>query len=608
MTQLSGGYLSLRTKAVMAAAHSNAHSAALDKPIQGASLEALNWIQKTRWAINRDVLRTAQACRALGAAFEGFPSYNEDPLPAIPEDIASAGRAAKTVIDDLKAKKVDKDLFPAQLVADLKAWTKAIRDRKEAHDENARNYGMRRRLNALLDTAQAMTEFPAIWFPHYADFRGRFYPRPQDLHTQGDSLVKGLLQFSESVKLGTNGQYWLYVSLASCFGKDKLHLDDRAAWTAENMVWILRAAEEPMDNMDFWAKSDSPWETLAACFEVARLYEWMKLGNSPQDFEQHVPVRLDATCSGIQHLAAMMKDESSARRVNVLPVYTEDGKQQRADIYTDVKDQAAPRVVLDAVNGSDKERQASAAMWVGKVVRDTVKRAVMTTPYGVGERGIQTQLVKGGLCDDLVVPEGRTEPLTGKERYAAAGYMTEVIVEALEGNIAAPRAALDYFRKVADHLDAKDTPLVWDTPSGFTVKQAYHKADRQRVKTLGGEVLVYLENVKAGFVPGKQVLGAAPNVVHSFDAAHLALTCVAMKREGVRDMAFVHDSFGCHAGNVDLLLKHTKEQFVAIYNTDTLEQWRQSVIKHSGVLDIPEVPTLGNLDVTRVLDSEFFFS
>lgn len=76
-----------------------------------------------------------------------------------------------------------------------------IRERERIHTENARNAGMRLKLWGLLQMADELADFPALWFPHYADFRGRFYPRPQDLHTQGDSLVKGLLEFSEPVAI-----------------------------------------------------------------------------------------------------------------------------------------------------------------------------------------------------------------------------------------------------------------------------------------------------------------------------------------------------------------------------------------------------------------------
>lgn len=570
MTQLKGGYLSLRTRAVKSMEHGNAHTAAIARPMDGASLEALNWIQKTRWAINTQVLDVAMQVRNLGLDLAGFPAAENAPLPAPIPDHQWA-------------------LFTEE---ERKAHMKVI---STVRDKNAALEGMRARTYRMLDLAKDLAKFPTIWFPHYADFRGRFYPRPQDLHTQGDSLIKGLLTFSETEKMGVNGQFWLLVAAANTFGEDKLPLEARADWAENHMKWILQTAKDPLDNLDFWADTDSPWEFLSMCFEVARMADFVsKHGEAAMgEFESHIPIRLDATCSGIQHLSAMMKDPLSAAAVNVLPT----GK--REDIYGEVARIVQQRIALDAANGNP-----IAVKWLGHVERKTVKRAVMTTPYGVTEPGILAQLVSDGFCKHFE---------NGKERYAAAGYLTEAIVSSLDANIGQPRAAMKFFQATARHLGEQNKPLVWTTPSGFTVRQAYYPTDEKRVKTLGGKVVVYRENTEAPMKLDKQANAAAPNVVHSYDAAHLALTCVEMKRDGIRDLAFVHDSFGAHAGNVDVLNLHIREQFVRMYDGPALEQWRDNVAAHTGCTDLPPVPTLGDsdgklLDVTAVLKSEFFFS
>lgn len=565
MTKLQGGYLTLKTDAVKSTEFSNAHTAALDVPLKGAHLEALNWIQKTRWRINPDVLGVAQQVKARGLEIEGWPSAEEKPLPE----------------------------YPAHLDTQSDEFKKHIRERERIHTENARNAGMRMKLWSLLQMAEELVDFPALWFPHYADFRGRFYPRPQDLHTQGDSLVKGMLEFSETTIISDRGWFWMCVNASNYYGVDKLPLVDRAAWTRDHLEGILATAENPLDDhkaFEFWSRADSPWEFLASCFEIKRACDYMMLNGTPVGFESRMVCRYDATCSGLQHLSAIMKDEDSARRVNVLPT------GNREDIYQDVANVVTLEVTRDLVNSTVS---MLAELWVDKVGRKTVKRAVMTTPYGVSERGILTQIVQDGFADHVE---------NGKERYAAAEYLTGKIVGALDESIEAPRRAMAYFREVAEFLEKKGLPLVWDTPSGFTAKQAYYKTGEKQIRTLHGKVMIRFEEEDAGFKPGKQKLGAAPNVVHSFDATHLALVAVEMKRRGVRDLAFVHDSFGCHAENSDVLLEVTKQQFVALYDGPTLENWRQSVIKHSGCPDVPEIPPLGNLDVKLVLTSEFFFS
>jgi DNA-directed RNA polymerase, mitochondrial len=560
--KLKGGYLSIHTQAVKAVV--NPHTSGLERPVDGISLEALNWIQKTRWRINKPVLAVALAARDAALDLEGLPSAENVPLPS---PLSQEAFAALT-----KEERV-----------------KRTREMEEIHARNAALAGRRAAVYRRLHLAADLAQFPTLWFPHSCDFRGRLYPTPQDLHPQGDTLTKGLLEFAEPVALGENGQWWLYVVLANSMGHDKLPLQHRADWTDTNLSTIMACAKDPMAFIDFWAGDDvdSPWEALALCFEVARLGDWIALGNNPQQFLSHAPVRLDATCSGIQHLSALMRDTVSARCVNVLPT----GK--REDIYSDVAKVVKERVALDAAAGNE-----FALGWLGKVERKTVKRAVMTTPYGVTPKGIADQLVFDKFCNHF--PKDK--------RKGAAMYMKDCIVGALDVNIGQPRAAMHYMQNVARFLAEQDIPLQWTTPAGFTVRQAYFETDEKRIETLGGYVKLRVEKPEAGIVIRKQAAAAAPNVVHSFDAAHLCLTAVALKADGIRDLAFVHDSFGAHAGNADQLSLRLREQFVAMYGGSTLEDWRNSVIAHSGRDDIPPLPDLGDLDVSAALDSEFFFS
>ena len=560
----TGGYHGIRAKVIKTL--NNAHTTKLERPISGAALDALNWTQKTRWRLNRSVLAVALEMKDAGYGCEGLPADGEFPLPVhtAEEQFAALSKEEQR-----------------RHMADIAT----IRTR------NARSAGQRAAVYRRLQLAKELASFPALWFPHFLDFRGRLYPLPQDLHTQGDTLTKGLLEFAEPVALGPRGKWWLYVVTANAFGHDKLPLNDRAAWTEANLDAIIAAALDPLARLDFWADdgaADSPWEALALCFEVLALSRWEAAGNGPETFESYAPVRLDATCSGIQHLSAMMRDTLSATAVNVQPT----GK--REDIYGGVRATVQERCALDAANGN-----ALAIKWLGKIERKTVKRAVMTTPYGVTERGIVDQLVADGFCDF---------EKDGKERYKLAEYLKDLIVGALDANIGQPRAAMQYFQAVARHLAEKDVPLQWTTPAGFTVRQAYYQLGRVRLYTLIGEVDLMPEEVSAGLIVKKQTASAAPNVVHSFDAAHLCLTAVAMKRDGIRDLAFVHDSFGSHAGHADTLARNIREEFVAMYAGPVLEQWRQSVIDHTGVEDIPPIPELGSLDVSNVLASEFFFS
>lgn len=555
-SKLLGGYVTLKTRAVRGSSH-NSHTEALDRPVGPRTLEGLNWIQKTKWRINPHVLSVAEQMveEGISCPEAGVPSMHDQATPKMPQSEFDA-------LGDEERKK-------------------RIREREAIYSANVSARAVRTVLFRRVSLAKELSRFSAIWFPHFLDFRGRAYPRPQDLTPQGDSLCKGLLEFADPRQVDARGMYWLKVAFANAMGRDKLSLDERVEWANSNYDLTRATALDPLGHLDFWAGEgvDSPWEALALSWALIDAADGVPV---------HVPVRLDATCSGIQHLAALMRDPLSARCVNL--AYT--GK--REDIYGDVATTAANRVALDAANGNEL-----AMLWLGNVTRKTVKRAVMTTPYGVTPRGISVQLVLDGFCQHIQEP---------RMQYKAADYLRDVIVASLDENIGKPREAMRFFQNVALALAEHDVPMKWRTPADMTVLQAYYGYQQVIHLTLAGKVSENRENPDLGLVGRKQALASAPNVIHSFDAAHLMRTAIRCKAADIRDLALVHDSFGTHAADIDTLNRLLREEFVSIYSAPALAQWRDTVVELTGVQDLPEVPQLGEFDVNEVLKSPFFFS
>jgi len=97
---------------------------------------------------------------------------------------------------------------------------------------------------------------------------------------------------------------------------------------------------------------------------------------------------------------------------------------------------------------------------------------------------------------------------------------------------------------------------------------------------------------------GKQKSGAAPNIVHSLDAAHLMLVV----HRADFPVTTVHDSFGCLLGDMDKLFRLTRETFVELYETDPLAGIMKSI-----KVGIDRVDR-GSLDIRLVLESEYAFS
>lgn len=67
----------------------------------------------------------------------------------------------------------------------------------------------------------------------------------------------------------------------------------------------------------------------------------------------------------------------------------------------------------------------------------------------------------------------------------------------------------------------------------------------------------------------KQIIAFMPNLVHSLDAASLALLLDSYFKYGLNNIFTVHDCFGVTANNVSSLLEILKLTYIKIYSKDT---------------------------------------
>ena len=77
---------------------------------------------------------------------------------------------------------------------------------------------------------------------------------------------------------------------------------------------------------------------------------------------------------------------------------------------------------------------------------------------------------------------------------------------------------------------------------------------------------------------------------------------------GVSHFSVIHDSFGCHAADVPMLNACIRQAFVNLYvDYDPLADFK-SQTEQAANINLPPLPDKGDLDVTVVTDSEFFFA
>jgi DNA-directed RNA polymerase len=535
------------------------HTAALTRPFSAATLRAINTLQNTAWQINRDVFNVMKD--AMRSGLPRVPPADNMPLPP---------RMPQEEFDALSAEE----------------HQGLMQMMEKIHRENASLEGKRFSWLMKLDMAERLVDEPKIWFPWYADFRGRLYPEVSDLTPQGNDASKALLRFANGKPLGEEGLWWLYVRAANDYANDgplavdKQALADRVQWTESNLDRILEAADNPLDGTRWWTEAKDHWCFLATCFEIAAA---LRLDN-PEQFISHLPVNLDGSCNGLQHLAAMGRDEAGCRATNVIP--SDDGK--RRDIYDEVKERVKDQVAIDAGKGNELAKR-----WLGNVDRKTVKRAVMTTPYGVTDPGMASQLIEDGLTEEMG---------TKTQQRQAATYLQKVIVKALDEKLGSAKAIMAWLQSIAEALATHNIPFRWKTPTGNEIEQAYWKKSRKEVTTLYGKLISWEAQPGTELRLAKQKQAAAPNVVHSFDAAHLVRTINACS-DGwlLDDFSAIHDSYGCHACDAMRLTNTLRRELARIYETNGLQEIEDYVRAYALEVEIPswsETIKLGEVDFT----------
>jgi DNA-directed RNA polymerase len=172
-----------------------------------------------------------------------------------------------------------------------------------------------------------------------------------------------------------------------------------------------------------------------------------------------------------------------------------------------------------------------------------------------------------------------------------------------------PNQGKAWLKQVAKIASENNIHLEWTTPCGFKVKHQYYGKTNHiiDIRTLTFRASVQFNEFLRDEVNGREAAnGISPNYVHSLDASHMFLTISGLVSAGVDSFSFIHDSYGTYATDIDTLRQETKRQFVKIHSVNQLEILRQQLIEYLSI-DLPDVPSTGDLDINKVLESEYFF-
>ena len=493
----------------------------------------LNKIQKVKYRLNPFIVEIAKVLEEREIEVGKFRPVINHPEPPKPSNM-----------DDEELRK---------------AWRK---EKAIACNKNANEWRISCRTRMTMNCIREF-EGKEYYVPWSFDYRGRAYPIPSFLTPQDTDFGKSLINFADKAPITEDGVKWLAFQVATTYGLDKATLGDRLEWVTkpENIQLITRVATAPIENIGDWEAADEPFQFAAACEE----YYSVVLAKTRTT--TGLPVATDATCSGLQILAGLARDKSTACLVNVVP------SDKPQDAYQVIADTSRPHVPERLRPYWDRKK---------------TKRTVMTIPYNAKPFS-NRQYIRDAF-DDIDVELDKDE-LT---------QVVQAVRDAMELVVPGPMRVMRWIEtEVSKAIKRGSQELTWVTPSGFRVTQRLMKMahkivelkllGRCRVKVLDGEKGVDLRHHKNA---------TAPNLIHSLDASLLHLSVDKFDAP----ISLIHDSVLCRATDMSHLSTLVRDTYMHLFaEHDFLKDFAQAIGAES------EPPIIGDLEPSTVIESTYFF-
>ena len=424
----------------------------------------------------------------------------------------------------------------------------------------------------------------------FMDFRGRIYTNHYgSLSPQANQNVRAMVDFGFETPVGLcSDNYNMLMGV----------LEEEYDVNWKNYTKILKNAKSLLADKAHGKKTAGVIRAALCLKEIATT------GKSSYIVQQ------DATCSGFQHMAALMRDHDLGSLVNLTAGV-------RSDLYMAATDFLCEQGTAVGVFLADHDR---------KVVRaELAKPTVMLTGYAStaealalsylgydgkaeymdksGEPVIATRFkdVKNALAQgadvnfypDSIMSEWLDGRTGEKAMYAALTFARE-FQEALFTLCPSVKELITSVKGAAlSHFNKTGATLSWTTPLGLFVELSPWKVteDTTPVSFQSGGIRKSMKvlALKADSMGG--AAGALPNLIHSLDACLVHMVNLTRTELGM-PWADIHDSFGSTIGDVKRTVELVNDAFVQTHIkfdiNDVLRKHARPVML-KGELDLDEL-------------------
>ncbi|QGH73773.1 DNA directed RNA polymerase [Vibrio phage vB_VhaP_VH-5] len=547
----------------------------LNSPQSAPVRSAMDKAQEVPYRVNKATLSILRAATATRRGILGLPSFVPAKEPVFP----LGANWQKDEATDLELERFQ--FWKTQMAA----WYTSEAKRKGRH------VGILGKIRELVK----YQDEEALYFPTFIDWRGRLYFR-SSLHPQTSDAIKGCLEFAEGKRLGVDGLFWLKVHVANCCGYDKHDPTIKAQYVDDNWLIIQDFINNPLE-----VDAPDPDTAFTLLQAGLALQEALDLPD-PTEYTCHVPVAMDASCSGLQHLSALTRDTTGAFYTNLV----DNGSDQKSDIYVrvaEVADELKSSLCTRKLKTEEGTKTIHDSVlehyWKDKPIsRKLAKSPVMTFVYGstliTTIEGIALEMESAGMPDIL--------DEEGKLLYSRNALATPVGKALREGVVSTvPEAAkmMKYLQNIVRKHPEKC--LRWLTPLGVPVVNWAEGSVSKRIiiRSMGVSAITFSTDT-GEYNTRIAANGIVPNFVHSMDGTHLCMTLLGFNG----NILPIHDSLATHPSDVSTMHEVLRETFVELYSNLTIEKF----LEDNGInIEDYTPPEQGTLTLEDVLESRFMF-
>lgn len=462
----------------------------------------------------------------------------------------------------------------------------------------------------ILELADFYRSFSKIYFPVRLDQRGRLYCSPSYLNYQSNELSKALLLFAEPGIInrgdGTSIAY-LKAYGANCYGDSisKSSVMEKIKWVDNNITNIIN-----YDNGTLLNKAKEKLLFLAFCIEFKRFYEFY-INTSHMRFETYLPIQLDATCNGFQHMALLSNEQTLFKELNLIPeskgkdVKTLEHKpsdfynfllhklinyfKSKVDSGIFFYDSDLKRSAKDKKEKSDIDRGSYKRLYDFIWNRAHVKKSIMTIPYNSSHKSMKKYLAESLVRADSNINDQTWYCVSEKDdKNLINDKDLRLLISSLQfiikNDFEKIKKLSKYLKKVAELLNLLELPITWTLPTGLTIKQSYLQTKTTTITPFTySKVRLNLKvTIKDKFDKNKQVRALMPNLIHSLDGTSLILLYeqfIGSLCKGSIQFFSVHDCFGTTSEKVSLLKTILASIYTDLYSSDPyLDKFEKSII------------------------------